>query len=250
MVSAVDVDRAREALAAYDEEEGQKPLVPERPPAPGAAWTGGVAAALLVVFFFGVTGPRDRGTPWFARGSASADRILAGEAWRTVTALTLHADPVHVLGNAAAWGVLVTAVGRQLGPGVALGLVLLVGAAGNGLTALVRGQGHVSVGASTSIFGAVGILGALRVRARRRPGAHRGWVVVAASLVLVGLLGTGGRADVLAHLFGLLAGGAMGVGAVLVPRPTGAAGQWGLALVAAAVLVGAWWLALASSPPR
>jgi hypothetical protein len=44
-----------------------------------------------------LTGPREPGAIWFDRGSASAQQILAGEVWRTVTALTLHADLAHVV---------------------------------------------------------------------------------------------------------------------------------------------------------
>src|SRR2546422_5158304 len=39
--------------------------------------------------------------------------IVAGEWWRTVTALTLHADVPHLLGNAVASVVLVGAVDRK-----------------------------------------------------------------------------------------------------------------------------------------
>src|SRR2546430_9329762 len=54
-------------------------------------------------------------------------RMMAGEWWRAVTALTLHADAPHLLGNALASALLVTAVCQQLGPGVGLWLVLLAG---------------------------------------------------------------------------------------------------------------------------
>ena len=99
----------------------------------------GIAVAVLLIGFFVVTGPADGNVVWFARGSAAASRILAGEVWRTVTALTLHVDVAHVLGNALASAVVVTAIGQQLGPGVGIWLLLLAGAAGNLLTALVHG---------------------------------------------------------------------------------------------------------------
>src|SRR6266516_3928722 len=56
---------------------------------------------------------------------AARDAEVAGEWWRTVTALTLHADAPHVLGNAGASVVLVGAVSHQLGPGVGLCVLLL-----------------------------------------------------------------------------------------------------------------------------
>src|SRR5229473_2344802 len=60
------------------------------------------AHGLLLLWSFTVTGTPAAGSPWFERGAAAAGRILAGEPWRAVTALTLHADVVHVVGNAVA----------------------------------------------------------------------------------------------------------------------------------------------------
>jgi len=126
-----------------------------------------------------------------------------------------------VIGNAGASVVLVGAVSHQLGPGVGLCVLLLAGAGGNALTAVAHGTHHASVGASTAIFGAIGILAATRVVSRgRRPAARKLWMVVAASLALLALLGTSPGSDLLAHLFGLLLGGALGLAAALaLPRP-------------------------------
>jgi len=246
MVAAGDAARARRALAAYDA-EGQERRRPEAPPPEyGRTWVGLVAAALLLAFF-AVIGGRDRSRVWFEGGSASAELILSGELWRTVTALTLHADAVHVLSNAVACVVFVTAVGRWLGPGVALWLVLLAGAAGNGLTALAYGSRHIAVGASTSTFGALGILAARQFLARRSVpwGRRKAWVAIAAGLALLGMLGTAPGSDILAHLFGLLVGGALGAGAALAAlRPPRPAAQWALALAALTFVAGSWWLAL------
>ncbi|HET7340779.1 MAG TPA: rhomboid family intramembrane serine protease, partial [Methylomirabilota bacterium] len=169
------------------------------------------------------------------------------EWWRALTALTLHADGVHVLGNAVGLALLLTAACLDLGSGVALCLVLLAGVAGNALTALVHRAGHVSVGASTALFGAIGLLAAVRVLAPRRVGlrATRPWVVAGAVLVLLALLGTAPNADLLAHLFGLLAGAALGaVGALTLRWRVPAAVQWLLVAAAGAAVAGAWRLAL------
>jgi hypothetical protein len=55
--------------------------------------------------------------------------------------------------------------------------------------------------------------------------------------------GTGENADVLGHLFGLLAGAAVGAVAILVRRLRPIA-DWGLATAAVAAVIAAWWLAL------
>ena len=248
IVAAGDAEAAREALDAYDRENSADTVdvgadIPVR--VRGAAAVG-VAVGLLLIGFFAVTGTRANGSVWFERGDASAERIVAGEWWRTVTALTLHADAPHVLGNAAASVVLVGAVSQQLGPGVGLWLLLLAGAGGNALTAVAHGAHHNSVGASTAMFGAIGILAATRVMSReRRPAARKLWTVVAASLALLALLGTSPDADLLAHLFGLLLGGVLGlVTARELSRPLRPSAQWTLAVAVLVLVVGAWLRAL------
>ena len=119
-VEPVDADAALDALAAYDRENA-----PERAveiPASRPFTIVGLVVALLLIGFFAVTGPRAERSAWFERGSADAARMVAGEWWRAVTALTLHADGFHVLGNAAGVALLVTAVCEQIGPGVGLAL--------------------------------------------------------------------------------------------------------------------------------
>lgn len=250
MVAAGDAGRASSALVEYDRENRDEAPSDPAPPPYGTTWIGGLIAALLVGFF-AVTGPREPNV-WFDRGSASAQPILSGEVWRTVTALTLHADLAHVLSNAIACLVFVTAVAWWLGPGVGMWLVLLAGAGGNALTALAHGPSSISVGASTAIFGALGILASRQCVARRRNRAsgHKGWVVIAASLALLGMLGTGPGSDALAHVFGLLVGGFLGIGPALAQRrPLGRSSQWLLALVAGVLVLACWRIALTAVGP-
>ena len=131
----------------------------------------------------------------------------------------------------------------QLGPGVGVWLVLLAGIGGNALTAVAYGaQPHQSVGASTALFGAIGILAATQFISRdRRARARKRWIIVAASLALLGLLGTSPEADLLAHLSGLLVGAGLGLAAApALRRPLSSPTQWILAVVALAFVVGAW----------
>jgi rhomboid protease GluP len=246
IVPADDAASALEALAAYDEENAGEP-VPDATAAAAPPWTiTGAVVALLLVGFYAITGPRAEHGAWFDAGSADAARIVAGEWWRTITALTLHADPPHLLGNAVALAGLLTAVCSELGPGVGLWLVLLAGALGNALTAVAHGGAHVSVGASTAVFGAVGVLATLQIVRPRAVASRRRrwWVVVAASLALLALLGTASHADVLAHLFGVLAGGALGAaGALGRRRPVPGWGQALLVVAAGAAVALAWRLA-------
>jgi membrane associated rhomboid family serine protease len=249
VVAARDVKAAHEALDAYDRENtadtadvGAEAVTPVR-----VAAAVGVAVGLLLIGFFAITGTRASRSAWFERGGAAAQHMVAGEWWRTITALTLHADAPHVVGNAAASVVLVGAVTLQLGPGVGLWLLLLAGAGGNALTAVAHGIHHDSVGASTALFGAIGILAAAQVVSRgRRPAARQLWMVVGASLALLALLGTSPEADLLAHLFGLLLGGALRLAAApVLPQPLRPPAQWALAMAVLVVVVGAWLRAVA-----
>ena len=242
-----DVALALETLAAYDHEDarevatGGDEVAPSRPPT-----IVGAVVALLLIGFFAITGSRAGRSAWFEDGSADAARVMAGEWWRAITALTLHADAPHLAGNAVALAILMTAVCGYLGPGVGAGLLLLAGATGNALTAAAHGGDHVSVGASTAVFAAVGILAALRIVAPARvgAGARKWWVVVAAAVALLALLGTGPEADVLAHLFGFVVGGALGLAATIaLRREPSPPVQWLLVAGAGAAVVGAWRLA-------
>ncbi|HEY7165231.1 MAG TPA: rhomboid family intramembrane serine protease [Candidatus Binatia bacterium] len=230
-------------LAAYDAENApsSEASPPPRPP----RWLAGVLTAEFLLGFYAVTTMRNSTVPWFERGSGDAGRIVAGELWRAVTALTLHSDIGHVLSNAVAAAVFFSAVFGLLGIGMGSLLLLLSGAGGNLVNAFLRGSPHVSVGASTAVFAAVGILGGMAVI---RPVAPqiRGWLGAGAALALLAMLGSGGPpVDVLAHLFGFLFGGAAAlVHARLTARPAGPAIQFSAGFTAATLVVYCWVLAL------
>jgi rhomboid protease GluP len=239
--------RALAAIAAYESENlskvQQKNVQIESMNLPA-----GIVAGLLLLGFFTYTVVWNSTVPWTARGSANASLIIDGELWRTVTALTLHADAAHALSNAVAIALFFGAAAGQLGVGVAAALVLLAGAAGNLGNAFLHGSPHDSLGASTSIFGAVGILGSLALMRRRRatPDKRRAWISIAAALALLGMLGAGdGRVDVAAHLLGFLTGAVIGVLMGLVfPRPLGRIIQSICGGFSFAVIVYCWALAL------
>jgi membrane associated rhomboid family serine protease len=242
-----EVERALVGLSAYERENPPKLRGSDEPAEPPNLVAGASIAGILLLFFFITVG----GYPtvqWYERGIADADRILLGELWRTVTALTLHANLAHALSNAIGITLFLGAVSSILGAGLSAALVLLAGAGGNLANALVQGSAHVSVGASTSVFGAVGMLGGLGLASRGRNKAprRRAWVPVAAALALLAMLGTGGeRVDVLAHLFGFLLGAVLGLlFAFVTPRPPGFHIQWVCGSAAFAVLIYCWFLAL------
>ena len=166
----------------------------------------GVALGLLAGHIFMV---QHGGIPLFAeKYGASASSILNGEIYRTVTALMIHADSVHLAGNMASLALFFTVVCSVQGFGVGAFCVLASGALGNYLTALLYRSAHLSIGASTAVFGAVGILiahqtfSSFRVAKQR----FRAWLPLGGGLCLLGLFSEGEHTDILAHLFGLGSG--------------------------------------------
>ena len=238
------------ALDAEDREAAEKPALEPAPPDHGPSFVG-VGMGITLVAFFVVTGPRggkDVGG-WFRQGSAIAEAIVSNhEFWRTITALTLHDNAMHVAGNAVASLVFVSALGRWLGGGLAILITLLAGTAGNLFTAYIYRASHSSVGASTSTFGALGVLGGLQfVRRFRVPTIgrlRRALLGIAAALGLFAMLGVGERVDVVAHATGIGFGVLFGAGlALALKRPIRTVGQ-GLALaLTVTLIVGAWVLA-------
>ena len=113
---------------------------------------------------------------------------------------------------------------------------------GNLATAGVARTGYFSIGASTAVFGALGGLTALQLVSRRR----KGWITIGAGVALLAMLGTGEKSDLLAHLFGFLAGAGLGLFAGLWQReaPVRSWRQPALALAALLPLAAAWALAL------
>src|SRR5262245_9884712 len=188
-----ELERALVGLSAYERENPPKLGERDEPAEPPNLVAGASIAGILLLFFF-ITAIEYPGVQWFERGSANADRIVIGELWRTVTALTLHANLAHAQSNAIGIALFLAALSSILGPGLSSALVLLAGAGGNLANALVHGSAHVSVGASTSVFGAVGMLGGwgLARRGREKVARRRAWVPVAAALALLAMLGTGG----------------------------------------------------------
>jgi len=241
------VERARAVLSVYESENPKKPSQRVEATHTVASLVGSSIVAILILLFFIITDISSSTIPWFERGSADAQKILQGEFWRTVTALTLHADVVHALSNAIAVALFLGVVSSILGIGLGAALMLMAGAGGNLANAFLHGSAHVSVGASTSIFGAVGLLGGVAVVTRGRASSKRRvWLPIAAAFALLAMLGTGGeRVDIWAHLFGLLVGGVLGIlVALTTPRPPGLAIQWACGGAAAAVLIYCWIIAL------
>jgi len=241
LVGEADAQAASQALEGFDAEVDAMAVVQlPQPPVP-QSWLGAFVAIVLLGGYL-ITGPVDAQNHWFDLGAALSGKILAGQLYRTVTALTLHAHFAHVFGNAVVAFILLGAIGQALGPGVASLLTLLAGAGGNWATAAWYGPGHASLGASTAIFGALGLLTA--PGSWRRTSRWPAWVAVGASLALLGMLGSSRESDVVAHLFGWLAGIVLGLLVGRLPPIRSRVVQLLSGGLAAVALVASWGLAL------
>lgn len=247
-VPHVEVRRAVAALASFERENQRVAAPPEPAPVDRHPVRHALVVASALLASFPATGPAFGASRVAAAGEAEAAAIRAGAWWRAITALTLHADAAHVLGNAVAGAVFLAAVFRVFGPGVGGALVLASGALGNAANAFVRDPAHATVGASTAVFGALGLAAGHAVATRRS--ALRGrpvWLPIGAALALLAMIGTAGeRTDVWAHVLGLAAGVALGVIATRLPAAWLARReiQIGAALAALGTLALAWSIAL------
>ncbi len=182
---------------------------------------------------------------WWDAGKIQAGLIREGEWWRTLTALSLHADQLHLMGNLVFGALFGFLAGQLLGWGLAWSSMLLAGGLGNALTVLVRSPEHTSVGASTAVFAALGIVAAYTWKHQQR-WINR-WVPVGSGIALLGFLGMAGeRTDIVAHLAGFGAGCLFGAGLGVLKSHVELAAhhQFALGLGALALFTGAWLQAL------
>lgn len=223
---------------------------PPAPPPPAQYDTGlfGVLGYLLVIWavpFLEANG--FFGWDWVAAGRIEAGAVKHGEWWRAITALTLHADLGHILGNSAFGALFGLFAGRYMGSGLAWLLILVAGALGNEVAAWMRPDDFRSIGASTATFAALSMSSAFVWRKGYFSG--RGWkrafAPVFGAVALLSFTGAGGEdTDVLAHVTGFAAGLGLGIWAAGWPiRRLGRSGQVLCGCLAVLLVWVAWSLA-------
>ncbi|MCA9002272.1 MAG: rhomboid family intramembrane serine protease, partial [Planctomycetes bacterium] len=128
----------------------------------------------------------------------------------------------------------------------------------NALTTWIHGPGHLAVGASTAVFGTLGLFTFYEFARRNRlkdqyprTYRYRPFATLLAGAVLLGFLGMGGgdgnnKVDVLSHVTGFVSGSVLGVIFAWLRWPVGWSERhqtWaGYGCVS--VILGAWALAL------
>jgi len=147
---------------------------------------------------------------------SSSYYLSHGQSFRAVTALFLHSDTDHLIGNMAGIAILAGPLLRVTGYGQGLLLLLAAGTAGNLISKSFGQDLQISIGASTAVMAAAGLLGARRMTIGA-PSDHSAFpklkmlLPFAAAATLTAMFSHGENTDVSAHLFGFLAGTGIGL---------------------------------------
>lgn len=220
-------------LIDYDDEQQHPAPTPGADPVafrfPAGWGVYGLWALVLILTYL------SQGTnPWLMEHGASSSIGLIGnhEWWRPFTSLFLHADPPHLIGNLLSGMAFGTLVSRSIGPLRGWALILACGTIGNAITSVVAWpDAFTSIGASTAVFAALGILSGLGFSFMLRNRFRLPWAKTAApviaGIILLGWLGggtPGGNTDVLGHIFGFATG--LTCGLVIGSISPAAAGAW------------------------
>jgi membrane associated rhomboid family serine protease len=212
VVAAEDEAKSLDELRLHQQDNaGQTPRGRVRIPLFDGAF-GGICVYTLVVSLIGFCDHFSAyQLQWREVGRMQAGEVMSGQWYRVFTALTLHVDLQHLLSNLAFGCLFGLLAGRILGGGVAWFSIVLAGAMGNAINAIVRDADHSSIGASTAVFAALGILVAHALRPRSdsalSENALKRWRPLIGGVLLLALVGVGGeRTDVVAHVTGFFSG--------------------------------------------
>ena len=240
--------QAMQELQLYDEENPYQRPAPIKRMEQQNAMPGVMAYVLIICIVAGMAGYSFFGSNWFSAGRIDGELIRNGEVWRLFTALTLHSGAKHLLGNIA-FGVLFGLfAGRLLGSGIAWLTIVLAAAAGNAANTLLLESTHRSIGASTAVFAALGLVAGYvwqgKLMAQDRWSYRYGPIV--GGLALLMYTGTGGpNTDIGAHLLGFVMGFASGMLLIRFgPVPMDRHAQIVAGLAAAALILISWPIAL------
>lgn len=232
------------------EEERRRPR-PKPPPLKlyPQAWRGILVYTLLLIAVSLIAAQHWVTPDLFDVGAADRSAVHAGQWWRAWTALTLHWDLEHLLGNLVAGTVFGYFAAQQLGNGRAWLLITLGAGIANLIESTLVADGFVSAGASTAVFAAVGLIAAHAWRQRRAfviPGWRRIAPLIGGVMLLAWLGTEGEHTDVLSHGLGFVCGATLGalgqthVGSTWLERISQ---RWAAALTIAVIAV-CWMLAL------
>ncbi len=240
--------RAMEELLLYDEENPPpvprpRKIIEYQDPVPGI-----VAYLIVVTLIAWLAGNSVFGSDWYQLGRVDGTLLREGEWWRPITALTLHSGLRHLAGNIIFGTLFGLFAGRLLGSGLAWFAIVVSGAMGNVLNTLLLESSHRSIGASTAVFAALGLVAGYVWRAKLMSQERWPYRVgpIVGGFALLMFTGTGdANTDIGAHLMGFLCGFSSGMLLTLATiRPGDIRWQRFSAAAALILVCGSWLVAL------
>lgn len=178
-------------------------------------WNPSLFLMTALALFYSITGGWSPHAMWFTAGAIDTQAILnTAQYYRLVTALTLHADLSHLLGNCLIGGILLHFFLKSTGAGLGIFALLTSAALANLANIALRQQDHHSVGFSTAIFAILGMQVCISWYHNHRKTTLtfiRSLSSICfpfmAALALFSMLGTAGKhTDIGAHFFGFALG--------------------------------------------
>ncbi|MFN2425689.1 MAG: rhomboid family intramembrane serine protease [Candidatus Binatia bacterium] len=182
-----------------------------------AASSFAIAAACVGIHAAVHGGPEEtaRSAAMVAAGAVAPWLVKDGEWWRLLSAVFLHFDLKHLIGNTSALMFLGPPLAAQIGHLKTIVLFAVSGVAGNVVSQLIGNEGAVKAGASGGVCGLLGALAGVALITmasatdfrERRPA----WQTLGALAALFGMIvGFAPGRDHYAHVGGLVAGVLLG----------------------------------------
>lgn len=165
-------------------------------------WVLLVPAAVTLVQFSGII-PGIEG-----EGLSDANKVMNGQWWRCITALTLHGDSRHLGGNLLTGYLVLSMMSYRISLAKVVPFLAVSSALANFCVAATVQTDFRSLGFSTFVFAAIGALSVMefRLMPKESHGLLRRFAPLCGAASLATFVGLGEHADILAHLYGFIAG--------------------------------------------
>lgn len=165
-------------------------------------WVLLVPAAVTLVQFSGIIPGIE------SEGLSDADKVMNGQWWRCITALTLHGDSRHLGGNLLTGYLVLSMMSYRISLAKVVPFLAVSSALANFCVAATVQTDFRSLGFSTFVFAAIGALSVMefRLMPKESHGLLRRFAPLCGAASLATFVGLGEHADILAHLYGFIAG--------------------------------------------
>ena len=141
-------------------------------------------------------------------GLSDASKVLHGEWWRTITALTLHGDARHIASNLLSGYIVLNLMSYRLPLARMAPFLAVASAVANFFVAFTVQNDYRARGFSTFVCAASGALAVIefRLMPKESHGMLRRFAPLCGAASLAVFLGLGENADILGHAYGFIAG--------------------------------------------